>query len=649
MCGILGGVFSENIADIQKRIQSGLGLLNHRGPDDKGYLLYDLESVKVVLGNTRLAIIDLSHLGHQPMCSTDQVFSLVLNGEIYNYLELRDELKHLGHSFRTKTDTEVLLYAWSQWGVDSIKKLQGMFAFAVFDAKKRTLTLVRDAFGIKPLYFHISQNDIVFASEINALLALSELAAKTSSRATADFLHAGFYDEAEHTFFEGVLRIEPGHYLTCKIVHHQLVVQKQKWWCPRVDQRADWVYDDAVNSVREALIKSVDMHLRSDAPLAFSMSGGIDSASLVSIATALTKSGDVQTFTFDAHGLDEGDRPWASLVSTKIGAKSTFFGYDRGSLVADLEDLLKAQGEPFGGPSIYAEYLLHKIAHEQGFKVMVHGHGADEMFSGYHGYLEFRVASLINGGEWRSLLHLIRTWKAQPGRGLPRSLFYLLVGGLAAKRNLSPNQVHRLVSGPKNMPAKILKVLHENSVEVDEEVTLDKADRQLVSALRYALTRAGLSQQLRYADRNSMRWSVEARTPFLDRRLTEMVLTMPEEYLLGDDGTTKRILRDAMRGIVAPEVLKRRDKIGFFFPFSDVEAQIDGRLLVEASNANGLTTRDMKSLLRVSKVWRTFQPKADFYFRWRLLSYLIWLRVFNVSAGNLELSLKLFGEERRYG
>lgn len=568
MCGIAGGWFPGDQSRLAPRVEAALHAMRLRGPDDQGYEFITHSSGTVVLGHTRLSIIDLSPAGHQPMHTPSGRFSIVFNGEIYNYLELRTELKNLGVHFKTNSDTEVLLAAWEHWGEGSLKRLIGMFAFAVFDQELATLTCVRDGFGIKPLFITREGRNFAFASELSAVAALKQKKVELDWQRSYDYLVHGDYDSGSRTFFSDVTHLLPGHAITLDL-RSGLLRESTRWWSPSVT-KSSITFQDATEQLREKFLNNVRLHLRSDVALGAALSGGLDSSAVVCAIHHVEPDLPIKTFSYIAKDSPLSEENWVDQVNAATRATAHKILVHPQEMVADLDDMIRAQGEPFGGTSIYAQYRVFRAARDQGVTVTLDGQGADELLAGYSGYPGQRLLSLLDEGKLTQAISFLHNWSAWPGRsrmaGLKR-----LIGELASG---SPAYDHlRRWNGENDLPnwldADVLRAGNVKTGFLPKKQSKNDNGRRVAAALREALTANGLPALLRHADRNSMRFSVESRVPFLTTDLAEFVLTLPEEYLISNQGETKHIFRAAMRGIVPDEILDRRDKIGFATPEAD--------------------------------------------------------------------------------
>ncbi len=565
MCGIAGGTWTvAEAAGVDSRMAASLALMARRGPDDIGSETMRHGKAMVALGQRRLAVIDLTPAAHQPMSSHDGRFLMVFNGEIYNYRELRSELQSLGRHVYSASDTEVLLQAWAQWGEAALGRFVGMFAFVIFDRETNLLHGARDAFGIKPLYYHQDGLNFCFASEIPAVQALRLCAPTLDWQIAYDYLAHGSYDTGERTFFAEVRALPPGHRFTYDLGSHCL--ELQRWWAPKIEPAQRLTIDDAAQTLRGHLLDSVRLHLRSDVPLGAALSGGLDSSAIVGCMRHLEPEAPIHTFSFIAAGDSVSEEQWVDRMTAHVGAISHKLSITPHELAADLDDMIATQGEPFGSTSIYAQYRVFQLAREHGVTVTLDGQGADELCGGYVGYPGPRVRSLLDEGKVLAATAFLRDWGRWPGRASLDGF----KAAVAEYTNDSAYQTLRRMNGAKACPPWLDgHVLAEAGVALrfPRELPPQTASgRRLVAELARSLHGIGLPGLLRHGDRNSMRFSVESRVPFLTTGLADFLLTLPEEYLVSPQGETKHLLRRAMRGLVPDEILDRRDKIGFATP-----------------------------------------------------------------------------------
>ncbi|MDU9404609.1 asparagine synthase (glutamine-hydrolyzing) [Pseudomonas sp. zfem004] len=565
MCGILGGAWFGGSEVPLNRVDDAIHALRFRGPNDNGKELYSHGTTKVALGHTRLSIIDLSSGGHQPMSTPDYAMSIVFNGEIYNYRELRAELQGMGLVFRSDSDTEVLLAAWKTWGVACLKRLVGMFAFVVFDHVRGTLTCVRDAFGIKPFFYAVEDGNFLFASELTAVKAMKAHKVRLDWQRAYDYLVHGDYDSNSSTFFEDVSHLLPGHILTLDLSTGELS-EPACWWTPTITERKDLSFDEAAEQVREQFLSNIRLHLRSDVALGAALSGGIDSSAVVCAMRHVEPDLPINTFSYIARGSEVSEEVWVDRVNEHVGAVAHKVVVSADELARDLDSMILAQGEPFGSTSIYAQYRVFQLAREQGVTVTLDGQGADEMLAGYSGYPGQRLRSLLEKGRLGEAWSFLNEWAQWPGRdrmaGAKRAVAEMTQGSLY--------QALRSLNGMNALPGWInAEPLVERGIIQQfphQRATVNQSGRRVMAELGLSLTRRGLPGLLRHGDRNSMRFSVESRVPFLTLDMVDLLLSMPESYLISPKGETKSVFRAAMRGIVPDDVLDRRDKIGFATP-----------------------------------------------------------------------------------
>ena len=596
--------------------------MRHRGPDDSGRDTVDIDGVgRLELGTVRLAILDLSPAGHMPMTSADGRYVISYNGEITNYLEVRAELESLGRTFRSHSDTEVLLQAWAEWGSDSLSRFEGMFAFAIADRQARTLTLARDAFGIKPLFFaKAADGSFAYASELPILLGLRQEPAHIDWQTAYDYLRWGSYDISSRSFVAGVTQLPPGHTLTVELTTGTVGAPRRFWW-PSVDTDRVGV-PEAADAVRELFLASVRQNLRSDVPLGVALSGGIDSSAIACAVRLLEPDLPLRTFSFIAPGFSQSEDSWIDLVVGETGAQPHYITASGADLRRDLDDLIRAQGEPFGSTSIYAQYKVFEAVRDQGVIVTLDGQGADEAFAGYAGYPAQRVHSLLERGRIGEARRFVSAWATWPDRE-PAGV---LASGAAL---MVPESVRQRVAESRRAlhPLFDEAALREHGVRLGFPALHEESQRgsRLKAHLRAELTSRGLPALLRHGDRSSMHFSVESRVPFLSRALIEYTLRLPEEQLVDAEGASKSILRRALRGLVPDAILDRRDKIGFVTPESDwlgdvSSADSDPLTGLLATGADGRPVADSQEA--------SLGPRD----RWRLLNLRRWVEAFDIAT-----------------
>ncbi|MDR0210300.1 MAG: asparagine synthase (glutamine-hydrolyzing) [Pseudomonas putida] len=622
MCGILGGVWKQSNGSLVSRVRAALLAIQHRGPNDSGYEITPVNDKCVVLAHTRLSIIDLSAAGHQPMYSGDQRYSLVFNGEIYNYKELRTELEAAGYTFRSDSDTEVLLVAWQHWKEESLNRFIGMFAFVLYDSFTNVVTCARDAFGIKPFFYSCEGENFIFASELPAIKVLKAEKVELNWQRAYDYLVHGDYDTNEQTFFKNVLHLPPGHIARFHIGTGKME-RPEPWYIPKLQERMDLSFTEAADELRERFLENIRLHLRSDVPIGAALSGGLDSSAVVCAMRYVEPDMPIHTFSYIAEGSTISEEHWADQVNQHVGANSNKVIVSPSELIRDLDDMIGVQGEPFGSTSIYAQYRVYQLARDCGVTVTLDGQGADEMLAGYSGYPGQRIRSMIERGEYTRAIGFLKNWSKWPGRSLAWGVGSTL-GQFTSGR---VNDFLRAIDGRKNIPAWLDgDVLKDEGIRCENSrrnCAIGLKGRRLTSELATSLHLRGLQHLLRHGDRNSMRFSIESRVPFLSTGLTEFLLSLPENYLVSDAGETKYIFRAAMRGIVPDEILDRRDKIGFQTP--EKSLLISNAAVIRRWLEEDLQLPFIKSEVLLEKFDKMVAGKAQFSSEiWRWTNFYRW-------------------------
>jgi len=543
MCGLAGFAFPENSPSPLPDVKSALKDLMHRGPDDEGFLAFNTcastpiateisanyQDANLFLLFRRLSIIDLSPAGHQPMLSENGRFALVFNGEIYNFKELRRELMDLNVAFHSDSDSEVLLKAWMQWGSECLHRLIGMFSFAVYDALNQKITLVRDAFGIKPLFYFLNDHKLAFASEIKALKTLlPNIKLSPNAQSAYDYLVWGSYDSNENSFYKEINQVPPAHYLEVSL-KESFSVTLTNWWFPSIKVNHSISFEEATAKLRNLFLESVKLHLRSDVPLGAALSGGIDSSAIVCAMRYLEPDLPIHTFSFIAENESISEEKWVDRVNEFVGAIPHKIKIDSSDLQKDIDNILRAQGEPFGSTSIYAQFRIYEEAKKNGIIVMLDGQGADELLAGYSGYQAERLTSLKEEGRYGQIISFLFHWSKWPDRGL-KNAFIQFIGLVtpAFLKNIA-HQWNGKNPSPSWLDEPFLKksgVRRINPGKVPQKK--ENIGRRVPETLRHVMLKGNLISLLRHADRNSMHWSVESRVPFLTIPMAKFLLTLPE-------------------------------------------------------------------------------------------------------------------------
>lgn len=570
MCGIFG-VISGKARPDNHLAQRSLNLLEHRGPDGAGLWQSGSQTAPfVTLGHRRLSIIDLSDAGAQPMQSANGRLWLTFNGEIYNYVELMEELTGRGHIFRSHSDSEVILKAYEEWGPDCLSRFNGMFAFALWDTERRELFAARDRFGEKPFHYCWlpQQNWFAFGSEIKSLLVWPEVDRTLDDRALYRFLAYEELAGAEQTLWRGVKRLPHAHWLRLKWSGSNFDLTIKRYWDIDLTQTDRMSFDEAARRLRETFADSIRLRLRADVPVGSSLSGGLDSSAVVCQIHELGAAGGQKTFSarMDEAALDEGQHIKAVLDKTGVE------GHEVWPRAEELEKLFPRLcyhlEEPFLSTSQFAQHLVMRLARENGVTVLLDGQGADEILAGYRPYFLTRYAEMADSKQLFALWQEWRGFRRNHTRAFPLTAKGALVriapflrGG---KHNANGNGASAVFRWPAMREWWNEDWLQEFRAERSQPLPV--APRDALTRKLYADALGGeLQELLRYGDRNSMAWSREARQPFLDHRLAELLFLLPPEYKLRY-GETKVIMRRAFKSLIPPSIATRQDKLGYQAP-----------------------------------------------------------------------------------
>ncbi|MEH6632300.1 MAG: asparagine synthase (glutamine-hydrolyzing) [Halopseudomonas aestusnigri] len=581
MCGIAGFIkISSASLDTVQILHNLSQSIQHRGPDAAGFGIWGKEkaietnhrtpvnfsnpSPNVAFVHRRLSIIDTSANGNQPIQSEDGRYLLIQNGEIYNYIELREELKKLGHSFHTESDTEVLLKSFMQWNCSAFNRFVGMFAVAVLDTQTNELILARDFFGIKPLFYTQTSDALVFASEIKALLTFPGVNNKANLSSVRDYLSLGLVNHNQKSFYASINSLEPGHYLKLNINNpgQFQIHQYYKRTTTRLTTK-DISFQEAADHLKDLFLKSVQLHMRSDVPYGAALSGGVDSSAIIAAMRAISgKNQELQTFTYSTKNTAFDEEYFADAMIKSAGTTAHKIILHPKDLLTDIDTILQTQDEPFGSTSIYAQYKVFQEARKAGIKVILGGQGADEILAGYRSYYTAAVAGMIKSGQIGKALNLTRTLSKQGKISLANFLFRVIA-------RLCPpavgREIHRRYAENGINSAVNWQWFSDQGTE-GQYANLPGTAQSLDQALQGDISSFNLPGLLRYEDRNSMAHSLESRVPFLTPEIVDFSSSLPAEYLIDKNGCDKAIFRAAMRSLVPDEILDRKDKIGFQTP-----------------------------------------------------------------------------------
>lgn len=604
MCGITGVIDFRSPSQLAA-IEQMNNRVRHRGPDDEGFLFGNIrsgewkvfggpdtypqlklpklqagaaEGFQIALGSRRLSILDLSPAGHNPMSIADGKYWITYNGEIYNFVELRHELQQFGFTFNSETDTEVLLRAYEVWGVDCLARFNGMFAFALWDAEKKRLFCARDRLGIKPFHYYWDGKLFVFGSEIKSLLAHPGVRADPYEPVVYDYLVTGSLDHTDETFFEGIRRLPQANYGILDLETQDF--HQQTYWRVEPNKElgdANSICQEKVDEFFDLFVDAVRMRLRSDVPVGTTLSGGLDSSSVVWAVNRLMRDeheltaeiiGERQrTFTvyFDDETIDE--RRYVEQVVANTGVDAhlmTPTGPE--ALWNELETFQRFHDEPVSSTSQYAQWCVMRLAQQSGVRVILDGQGADEVLAGYIYYLGSLLAQTLRED---GLLDFVRLTHRSADKVLRQPLFLAALGVY----NALPMGLSRLFMGVGDryfrhnttVPLSMIEASFLANINGRATNIKNAANPNFGQHLSVNLMAHSMPALLRFEDRNSMAFSIEARVPYLDHRLVEYIFSLPAIYRV-NDGWTKWVLRKSMDGKLPDEVIWRRGKLGFATP-----------------------------------------------------------------------------------
>lgn len=632
MCGVFG-----SLGFVAERAR--IDIVAHRGPDGSGWQVFPSAAGPVALGHRRLAIIDVSDAGLQPMSDRSGRFHLVFNGEIYNYIELREDLKSKGHVFVSGSDSEVLLAAYAEWGENCLDRFLGMFAFIVWDQGQQRLFAARDRFGIKPLYFVANRYGLAFGSEIKQLLGLPGLSGSMNLARVRDFLVSGVTNHTSETLFDGVLQVQPGCSVSVDASRPWTGnVSPRRWYAIPAASGLELSESEAAERFRELFTDSVRIHLRSDVSIGSCLSGGLDSSSIVCAMSQMRdregSGATVNTVSACYAEKSVDEKPFMEAVVSQTGANPHYIFPRPEDVFVRASDITWHQDEPFGSTSIFAQWCVFEEAKRAGIKVMLDGQGADEQLAGYHSAYAYYMSDLIRRGDYATLIRTMAERNQYHGVSYTEQLLRYFGPIVPPKlRSLLIKQRQSLVYH-NWVNSDIFRTLGpmRSVLDIASEANGLPAITDIASFCLVLTMSSNLPMLLHWEDRNSMAHSIEARVPFLDHRLVEFNLALGNSHKIVQ-GDTKRVLRSAMLGILPEAVRNRRDKLGFATP---EEAWFRGPLRGLVLESIETTLSVFPNLLNKNGVYelsgRILDGRQKFDpVLWRIVNLGIWGRRFNVG------------------
>jgi asparagine synthase (glutamine-hydrolysing) len=547
MCGIAGYIdASLSSSERDALLEKMLSAIAHRGPDARGKWI----DGPVALGHNRLAIIDLSDDGLQPMQRGE--LQMVFNGEIYNYLEIKDELIGLGHAFRSHSDSEVILAAFQQWGTDCVQRFMGMWAFAIWDVRKQELFCSRDRFGIKPFHYILKSGRFYFGSEYKALKSTPLFSNDLNIAQVSRGLQLGWNTYADETYFECIATLPAA----TNLIYKEGKIKLERYWDLSTLQH-QMKFEDAKEKFRSLFLDSIQLHMRADVEVGGCLSGGLDSSAIASAVGTLYPDVRFQTFNVFYEGKDAVDeRPWVKEVLSKYPSLVPhYFTPTDKEIEESFAHAIYHADVPVAGSSPISQYFVMQLARKNGIKVLLDGQGADESLGGYlHGFYRL-IGGMMSRGQLSGAFKELNGHAArQDYSGAKRVdlLVKSLLSSVQSEEKLYDLEYRRYLPFLPKSKSKVFKLEQEDGSALNK-------------FLYHLINTTLLPTLLQFEDRNSMAFSIESRVPFLDHRIVEFAFSLPDACKM-HNGVTKRVLREGMRGILPDAIADRKDKKGFVTP-----------------------------------------------------------------------------------
>lgn len=603
MCGI-SGIINKNGNPVDKEsIKKINDLVTHRGPDAEGYYF----GSSFAFGHRRLSIIDLSICGNQPMSYKDRYW-IIYNGEVYNYLEIKNELLGLGYSFLSSSDTEVILAAYDKWGWECLKRFNGMWAFAIYDTLKDVIFFSRDRFGIKPLYYADQEDQFIFGSEIKQILALQKTV-RANRNVVVESLLTSIDNHSEYTYFADVFNFPASHYGEYDLKRHTLKISQ--YYELKINENLnDLPLNIAAQKFKDLFTDSIRLRMRSDVQVGTCLSGGLDSSAISSIASSIYHEKEDKKFIgIHAKSTDtESDEShFAKIVADFLNIDFKIVQPDTEDFLNNMEELVYTQEEPFGSPSMFMGWHVFQKAKTLGCKVMLNGQGGDEVLLGYERYYAAFLKSLPYLQRLKEASTITQHSKISLKTLFLHSFYFtnssLRIRQLKRRSFLLPN-----IKNSFNF--KTIKASSNSFRNIEKLQLLE-------------ITSVQLPHLLRYEDRNSMRNSIETRLPFLDYRLVEFCISIPLRYKI-QNGWTKYLLRLIVENILPTSIVWRKDKKGFEAPEKTWIGSSTEMMKSAIKNS-----RICAEILDVEKLLKEFD-RIPFLRRWNYFMIAEWEKKFNV-------------------
>ena len=608
MCGISGIICKKNSNIQPNEIKLINDLIIHRGPDDEGFYFKN----NFAFGHRRLSILDLSSDGHQPMHYKDR-YTIVYNGEVYNYIELKSELAEDGYIFNSETDTEVILASYDKWGEECVNKFNGMWSFAIYDKTKNIIFCSRDRFGIKPFYYTEINEKFIFGSEIKQLLEFYPKNTVNKS-ILIDYLVTRFEDYNNDTFFEGIKRLPQSHNLIYDLNNHSYEI-KQYYQISFNDDIEKYTLDESVKKYKAELERAVEYRLRSDVKVGTCLSGGLDSSSVASIAAKKYNQESEKRFTaihVKSSEKSTDESYYANIVAQNADINLVVTEPTPNELKSSINEVIYTQEEPFAYMDVFMQYFVMKKAKEEGCTVMLDGQGGDETLLGYGKYypsmyystfktdgLLLACKSIFNSRKNNSKMKISWILKYTFGSFFPSiRKKYLKFKTSFMKKN--------------NNKFSILNKIGKSYFNIRDLQNLE-------------IFSTNLPLLLRYEDKNSMRHSIETRLPFIDYKTLETALSINSKHKV-HNGWSKFILRQSVIGVIPEEAIWRKNKLGFNPPESSWFNEISNDMEIAVRNSSILS-----EICNMKKLMSKYS-KMNNHLRWRLYNIAIWEKIYDVKT-----------------
>jgi asparagine synthase (glutamine-hydrolysing) len=604
MCGISGIVNVNDQPVAQEEIRQMTDLIAHRGPDGSGFW----HGSNFSFGHRRLSIIDLTDNGHQPMVYEENLV-ITYNGEVYNYIEIREKLISLGYFFRSQSDTEVILAAYKEWGFSCVEQFNGMWSFCIYDKEKNILFCSRDRFGVKPFYFFKNENLFAFGSEIKQLLPFCS-DRKVNRKILLDYLILGYEDHSNDTFFEGITKLEQGSNLIYNLSDHTFQIRAYYDLKIRIELRS-LNEEKSVGVYQECLKDAVKLRMRSDVEVGTCLSGGVDSSAVTAISADLLRESSKRKIKaiharVNKQSIDESS--FAQKVSEFCDTDLVMVEPIVEDFISNIDEVIRVQEEPFGSPSVFLQYFVMQKARQMNCLVMLDGQGGDETLLGYERYYPAYLMQLRGLKKLQGFFQSSKNSKLTKSQLIKYYLYFTSYWVRIKKLKHRNNFVKKYVL--KKFSSALLKDVSSSYLDI---LKLQKLE------IKYTQ----LPHLLRYEDRNSMANSIETRLPFLDYRSVETALSLPDEFKM-NKGWTKNLLRNAVSPFLPKEIVWRKDKLGFNAPEEDWLGMIENDIKESVQGSEIL-----RELIDFSKL---DLQNMDLRTKWRLFNIAKWEKIYEVNS-----------------